>query len=358
MNRRGVTGFIVIGLLLAVVIAIVGSGSDPGAPLDPDNPDPSGTKALRVLIEELGSQVGVADSDPGPADTVLVLSDRLGDDSHERLRRFVAGGGTLVVADPTSPLANPPGSRAVGGGNDCTIEAWQQYDITLVEPPMRPLDPEGGDFCLGTETGAVVTARAEGEGVVISVADAAPFTNRHIGAADNARLAVAALAPSSDTRLVILDPGFAETPIPGTGDESLWDLVPAGVKWGLLQLALAFGLFVIAVGRRHGRPITETPVVELPSSELVSATGTMYERARQPEFAAGILQNDLRRLVAERTGLAPDAAPAALAAAAESRFGISAASLHAALTAPVAQESDLLDLAHDLSRIRQEVLHG
>ncbi|MGI9601287.1 MAG: hypothetical protein ACR2QE_05355, partial [Acidimicrobiales bacterium] len=178
------------------------------------------------------------------------------------------------------------------------------------------------------------------------------------GRADNARLAAASMAPGTGARVVIFDPTFVEIPLPGTGDQSLWDLVPSGVKWALLQLAIGFVVFVLAASRRHGRPVPEGPVVELASSDLIAATGTMYERARQPGFAAQVLRDDLRRIVAQRTGLAPDTPTADLAAAAEARFGVPAHQVQAALDSPVSDESQLLDVAHALSRIRQEVLDG
>jgi len=358
VSRRAVIGFGVIALLLVVVIGIVGSGADEGVPLDPDNSRPTGTRAVRLLIEELGAEVTVTENQPGDADVVVVLRDRLLEESRERLLAFAADGATLVVADPSSPLANGRGTRPPGSGNECIVESWQSYEITLVEPPAPPLDPDGGPFCLGTETGAVVTVRAEGSGSVVSLATPALLTNEHIGANDNARLAVAALAPRAGTRVTMLDPGHIETPLPGSGDQNLWDLVPAGVKWALLMLALAFTVFVLAVGRRHGRPVVETPVVELPSSELVAATGTLYERARQPSFAAGVLQDDLRRLVADRTGVPVHASVADLAQAAERQFGIPGSRVEAVLGATITDEAALLDIAHDLTRLRQEVLDG
>ncbi len=358
MSRRSGLALAALVIVLILVIGVIGSGSDPGPALDPDNPRPAGTKALRLLLEDLGADVGVSDSDPGGADVVLVLRDRLTEDSHQRLLAFSRAGGTLVVADPTSPLANGAGRRPVGSGNECTIEAWRVFRITQVRPPAAPLDPDGQDYCLGTDTGAVVTSRVEGSGVVLSVARPQLFANQYIGQDDNARLAVVLLAPTTDTSVVILDPGYIETPLPGTGDQGLWDLIPSNIKWAMLQVAIAFGLLVLGVSRRHGRPVPEQKAVELASSDLVAATGTLYERARRPAFAAGVLQDDLRRIIARRTGLAADAPVADLARAAETRLGVPPSSVQRVLSGGAADEAELLDLAHDLSRIRQEVLDG
>ncbi|MGI9603617.1 MAG: DUF4350 domain-containing protein, partial [Acidimicrobiales bacterium] len=180
MSRRSLLALLGLAVALVVMIAVIGGGDDRGEPLHPDNTQPSGTRALVLLVEELGNDVTVADNEPGAADVVVILRDRLIDDTHDRLRRFVDDGGTVVVADSSSPLAAGAGRRAAGGGNRCTIEAWADIDITQVAPAVAPLDPDGSPYCLGTETGAVVTTRTMGDGVVISVSAALLFTNRYL----------------------------------------------------------------------------------------------------------------------------------------------------------------------------------
>jgi hypothetical protein len=100
----------------------------------------------------------------------------------------------------------------------------------------------------------------------------------------------------------------------GEGEAGLWELVPTGVRLGLLQGLVALGLFVWASARRLGQPVPEPRLRELPASALTAAVGELYRRGHQRDAAAAILRRRLRRASAARlvggpgTGL-PDGGP-------------------------------------------------
>src|SRR5439155_11991138 len=78
-----------------------------GPPLDPRSPKPLGTKGVVEVLRSLGATVDVTSAAPGPTvDTALILGDDLGPTRRQEVKSWVEAGGTLLLADPFSPL-NP-----------------------------------------------------------------------------------------------------------------------------------------------------------------------------------------------------------------------------------------------------------
>src|SRR5580765_1716671 len=102
---------IVIGIAIAValVIAALLAGQDSsgeGARLSPTSTSPDGLRGLVLLLESFDAQVGTEQAVPDANTKVAFLArDGLDDRSREEVRSWVRAGGTLVVADPESPLA-------------------------------------------------------------------------------------------------------------------------------------------------------------------------------------------------------------------------------------------------------------
>ena len=179
---------------------------------------------------------------------------------------------------------------------------------------MEPIDPVGrlGFARAGRRARAASPAAA---GAFVAVADAGRghgrrlggaglLTNGALGEVDNAVLAAALLAPAPGTRVaVVLLPAAG-----GGGTRSLADLVSPGVKGALLQLGVAFVLYALWRARRLGRPVPEPQPVPLAASELVVAVGQPAQQAGRRDQAGALLRADLRRRLAERLGLALDAA--------------------------------------------------
>lgn len=364
-RRAGGVVFWLALVALVVVVALVG-GRPPedGEPLSPDGTGPLGTKGLVLLLDELGAQVaitaGVPESD---VDVAFLLQDQLDDATREELRQWVLGGGTLVVADPSSPFTPiPSGSTEPFGGlatstippGDCTIDALAG---------VGRVDPRGGlayelegatGHCYGDEDGAFVVATASGRGTVVAVGGTGMFTNESLGDFDNAVLAGALLAPSPGGTVA-----FVEPPAPGSGDDTLGDLVAPGVKAALLQLAVAFVIYALWRARRLGLPIDEPQPVQIAGSELVGAVGELLQQTRSPDRAAAVLRDDLRRGLCAHLGLAVDASPDVVATVTARRTGADADAVFAALAgAPVTTDHDLVALAQDIESIRKELLHG
>jgi hypothetical protein len=167
-------------------------------------------------------------------------------------------------------------------------------------------------------------------------------------------VAAALLAPQPGTRLVVLEPGPLATP---GGGRSLLELIAPGVKAALIQLALAFGVYVLWRARRLGRPVLEPQPVAVAGSELVAATGSLLDRTRSPQHAAELLRRDLRAFLGDRLGVPRESDLRVLTAVTAGRTGLDETMLGRALGPdPVLDDAQLVTLARTIDRIREEVL--
>ena len=147
-TRRPIVIGIAVSLALVVAALLAGQGSSgEGAPLSPTSTAPDGLRGLVLLLESFGSPVGTEHAVPDANTRVALLArDGLDDRSREDVRSWVRAGGTLVVADPESPLAaessgNLGGIALVRGQCDVSgIEDVNRIDL-LVTPARAPVSP-------------------------------------------------------------------------------------------------------------------------------------------------------------------------------------------------------------------------
>jgi hypothetical protein len=341
------------GILLAVFL--VGRPRSDGPPLDPSSSGRLGTRALVLLLEDLGADVSVRKGSLRPDDEVaLVLSDALDDGQRATVRRHVEEGGRLVVTDPSSPLQPFPVGDVLR-----TDRLPRRCDVPALAG-VGTVDPVGGvgfdvvgagTACFPGDGGAFVAVADVGRGTVVGVGGAAAFTNSSLDEVDNAVLAAALLAPEPGTRVAVLRPAAV-----GGGSRSLNDLIAPGVKGALLQLGVAFLVYALWRARRLGRPVPEPQPVPLAASELVVAVGNLLQQAGRRDQAGALLRADLRRRLAERLGLPIDAPAEVVATAAAARTGIPLERLRAALTpVPLARDDELVALSAEVAAVEEVV---
>ncbi|HEX3540550.1 MAG TPA: DUF4350 domain-containing protein [Acidimicrobiales bacterium] len=353
-------------LLLAAVVAlgvVGGSGGAGGPPLDPTSTSPQGAKALALLIGQLGPGVDQATAPPaaGAGGVALVLDDRLDAADDRRLVEWVRAGGTLVTADPNlvttfaapARLPGPAGLAAITGvmNADCSSPAVAGVATIDVGTAIALRTPPGATGCFNAAPGdAFLVIQPLGRGQLVLLGSPDFLTNGRLARQDNSVLAANLLAATPTGPRVQWITG----PRAGSGHRSLLALMAPRVKEGLVQVVLALVLLALWRARRLGRPVAETPMVELPGSELVVAVGHLLEQGGRRDDAAAILRGTLRREILDRLGVPPTAGPDAVADVVAARTGLDRAMVLATIAGPApANEGELVDLAGHADLIRQ-----
>ena len=369
VGRRGRA--VVLGLLAVLGIAafwvLAGSPKPAPTPYSPSSTAPNGAKALALLLSELGDKVNTSGLLPAPGKGVaLVLYDQLDASTRAELTGWVKRGGTLVVADPMSPLEGtvvaqglPNQALTTTGPLAPACQAPWARDVSAVDPEGDPLleVPSGAYSCFpvfGHGNASFVVAQNEGAGVVVALGGADLWSNHYLSGTDNALLAADLLAPAKGDTV-----GWLLTSRVGSGTATIWSIVPSRVKALLATLLIAVVAACLWRARRLGRPVLEVPIVPLPGSELVVATGRLLEKNGRFEEAAALMREDTRSQIASRLGQAPGTGSATVAQVAAHYSGLPADEVLAALSGPPPRnETDLLELARSLQLIREEVLSG
>jgi Domain of unknown function (DUF4350) len=357
LSRPLLWGALAVGVVVAALLAV--RPADQGNPLDPASTAPDGTKALVEILDQLGARVSVSSDIPvSGGGTALLLSDDLDDDGRAGLLQWVRQGGTLVIADPGSPVTRleVAGETSLGFVDAplqprCGVQALR--DVRRVSAPGGVVFrvPAGAQGCFPRGDGAWLVVQPLGDGTVVRLGGASALVNQEIGEVDNAVLVASLLAPTGGDRVVVVRP-----PLPGGGSRGLGDLVAPRVKLALWQLVVAFALLALWRARRLGRPVTERAAVRIPGSELVVAVGNLLQRARHRRQAAELLADDLRRTLAERLGLPASAPPEQVAATVAARTGLGHDRVLAALRpGGPRDEAELVQLALSVDAIRTEV---
>jgi hypothetical protein len=356
---------LLVALLLIGLIAGDNSSSKSGPPLSPSSTSGNGTRALVILLRESGADVRLDEPLPNAgAHVALLLHDSLDDRARSELETWVEDGGTLVLADPDSLMA-PSQSSFAGAGHisraTCDIPALA--DVSDLDVPFGIAFevPAGGQSCFGNRAAAFVVSEVRGQGRVVSIGGPDTFTNTELDQADNSVLAVRLLLRSDRTPVVILDPngsGLGSTAL-GSGRTTLGDLIADRVFQAILQLGVAFIVYALWRSRRVGRPVTEPQPVAIAGSQFVRAVGGLHQRSRASERAAAALRFETRRVVSDRFGVPLDLDTATLAELTASRTGLDRTTVAVALSdTPILDEASLVTLAHQLDKIRQEVVDG
>lgn len=343
---------------------VAGPAASSASPYAPSSVAPDGAKALAILLERLGARVDTSGELPAPGEgVVLVLDDQLDHAARAQVTDWARRGGTLVVADPSSPLegASPalglPDQAATAPGllAPACPAPWARGVERVATAGDDLLEvPHGASACFPRGGDAFAVAREEGAGVVVSLGGADPWSNAYLGDDDNALLAANLLVPG---RGYVVN--WLVAPWVGGGTATLWSLVPSRVKVCLAGLAAALLVACLWQGKRLGRPVLEDPLVPVPGSELVVATGRLLARNRRSQETAALLRDDLCSQLRSRFGQGPGTEPATVAQVAAMHVQLPRQDVVEAISGPPpVSEEQLLALARTLQHIREEVLSG
>jgi hypothetical protein len=271
-----------------------------------------GAKAAFLLLEQSGYKVERWDNPPAdlpvnPQNDLLIIAgpnqypDR---DESNALRKFVAAGGTLLVAGVWSDDFAPDSHVTFG-----------KYRIGWAEckPALPTKISRGGSISMDRsmtwdksntletlvhysyEDEPVVVSYMVGRGEVIWWASDLPLTNAGIRDKNNLNLLINSL---------------------GEGKRILWDeyyqtegkrevvAFPPFVRWALLGQSILFALMLLLTySRRSGPVIPLVPESRLSPLEFVDTLGNLYARAGAAQVPVEIAFARFRQLAARRLGL-------------------------------------------------------
>ncbi|WP_051718101.1 DUF4350 domain-containing protein [Streptomyces megasporus] len=372
-RARGLLLAAAILALAGVIIAALRSGDQYGR-LDPRSADRYGSRAAAELLADRGVDTTVATtldeavSAVGPDTTLLVTNpDLLNARRQAELRAATSGSGGRTVL-----LAPGPAS----------LETLAP-DVRAVEPTsVRPLPPScdasyarrAGDAELG---GITYTTSADdvdacylsgelptllrlpdgsGDGDTVLLGAPDPLYNDRLDEHGNASLALQLLG--SRPHLVWYLPSLDDATA-GDGDESFFDLIPPGWKWGALQLAVAAALAALWRARRLGPLVPERLPVAVPASEATEGRARLYRQADARDRAADALRSAARARLAPLVGVPASRAhdPEGLVPAVAAHLGgDDAPHVHALLFGPAPADDDaLVRLADELDLLESRI---
>jgi hypothetical protein len=354
-----------LALLIAIGVAWAKSGQKAGF-LDPNAVDPSGSRALRVLLEQQGVQVetvrttdsAAAAANDGMSTLLVTIPDLLQDGQVAQLKDVNAD--VVLVAprepsrwfariqtDGTAPVSRrDPACRlrmAVRAGDaDMGGTLWS----APINDSLAPVEcyPAGGSPSL-------LQLKREDSTTVTFLGAPAPLTNDRLDERGNASLALGLLGGRS--HLVWYIPSLE---ISNEGRASLTSLLPSGLKWAVLQVFLAVGLIALWRARRLG-PVVEEPLpVVVRAAEATEGRARLLRRARARDRAAANLRTATLDRLVPLVGLPRGAAPSEVIEAITVRSRRPAADVAGLLYgAAPADDSALVRLADDLDALEREV---
>ena len=346
---------------VAALVASVVLAGPPSSelPLDPRGVGPQGLGGLVEVLESLDVDVTVRVDPPGDtASRALLPVDRLDETTRGAWAEWLEEGGTLVLADPDSPLADlaPVGSDRLFGRENRSPACELLPEVAAVRQAawegLEVPDDAEGCFPVGDDDGAWLVAAPRGDGLLVALGSAEALTNALLDQADNAVLAASLLGPAPGDRLVIVP----RDPTPGTQEDGLLALVADRVWTALALGLLALVLAVVWQGRRDGPVVHERLPPVLPSAELARSVAGLLQRAGDRDDGAERLRRGTRRTTAKVLGLPPDTAPAGLLHAVTERTDVARSDAEVALgTGRVDDDAALVEVAAACRRLRADL---
>lgn len=236
-----------------------------------------------------------------------------------RLKRFVQGGGRLVVlwesfGDSGDTELGIPKTRDVSTHQaSAMLPSGLTTGVRNIAAPM----PAAFGFALpkvtpllANSSGIVAVEFPLGKGEIIAIAGPALFSNAWLGNANNARFAYNVLGTHG---LVAFDErvhGYAE-------DKSFWDALPQQVHVAIFVVLAIIVLGLVGANIRFAPPLNLEPPDERDSSAYLSSMGALLRRARAARHAVATFADDALRRARRRYGLPANSDAAAIAMRAE-----------------------------------------
>ncbi|WP_017585127.1 DUF4350 domain-containing protein [Nocardiopsis ganjiahuensis] len=318
-------------LVVAAVLLSLGKERFPTGHLEPDNPAPGGSRALVQLLQEdsnvtvtRGSEAAVRAVERAGDDTLLVLflDHRLLPEELDTLAGLETD--TVLVQPSLRSLHTfAPGADVTGRAQDertlepdCALPAATAAGGTGLVGELYSAEPGVEALgCYPAPGGSAMLQVAAPDGSTTTVlGTGGPLTNRELDTAGNASLMLNLLSAED---VVWLRPD----PPTEVGSATLWELVPPGLRWSLVPLALTLLLFALWRGRRMGALVPESLPVVVRATETTEGRAGLYQAGKARDRAVSALREGFLERSVPRLGLHADAGPNAVVAAVAARTG-------------------------------------
>jgi uncharacterized protein DUF4350 len=356
--------FVTGGLLAAILVLVLITTARTSGPFSPDSTDPTGAKALAVLLDNHNVPV-VATEDvedataAGSGRTLLVAP---GGSLGERTWRQIdeAGWSHIVLFRPPDRALDilAPGVEYAGTLSKdsrpagCEIQAAVRAGTVTVEGASYSA-PDSADRCYGDGIHAGVVRIDDGERIVDVVGSPTSFTNANLADDGNAALALNLLGTHAE--LVWFLPQFEDT-FDDTEDGDEQPVIPPWVRYVAWMTGIAALVFALWRGRRLGPVVPEALPVIVHAAETTEGRARLYRRSRARDQAAAALRESALARLREAHGIGRRAEPAAVVSAIAARTGRDPAVLHDLLYGgPPYDDAGLLALSRELDALTQEV---
>ncbi|MGN6302707.1 MAG: DUF4350 domain-containing protein [Angustibacter sp.] len=345
--------------------------------LDPTSPAPGGTRALARVLQDHGvdvrdvrrfDDVRAAVGSAPDATVVLARPDRLAPGRGGDLRELVTGRPTTLVvvgagndllSDLGAPVGAAPVSRPEVVDPGCSAATPTRAGDAVMGGVGYGGQPVSADAAFPAATCYRVDGRPTyveltrtGGGTTVLLGSGAALTNDRLTDAGDAALALGTLGHAATVVWWTPDPldGVAADEPP-----SLVSLLPAGVRFGAVQLVVVLLVLVLWRARRFGRLVPEPLPVVVRAAETTIGRGRLYRRARARGRAAQVLRAATVRRLAVRCGLPRTADVDEVVAAASALTGRPAADVASLLVGPDPHDdAHLVTLARDLQSLERE----
>jgi hypothetical protein len=357
--RRAV---LIAGLVLvaAIILGVIASQERRGY-LDPAGVDSAGARAVVRLLEAQGVQVdevrtvddAVSVGEPG--DTMLVTVPDLVQPGN--VQRLVGTGADLVLVGPSNVSAFDNALQVSRSAQPEELDPG--CDLAEAERAgsarlggVGYAAPSSAQTCYRDEDIAflvVDTADAGARLVVLGTGD--PLTNRYLDEDGNASLALGLLG--RNPRLIWFRPSIE---LAAGQQASLSELLPGWVVPVVWQLGIAAVLAAWWRARRLGPVVTEPLPVVVRAAEATEGRARLYRRGRARGHAAAALRDASSARLRSLLGLPRDTSSQDITDAVARRLDKAPRDVGAVLAGPAPlDDAALVELAHDLDRLEQEV---
>jgi hypothetical protein len=345
-----------MGLLTVLV-----RGNQTFGALEPGSYQPGGSRALAQLLQKRGvavetvRTVAEAGAAAGGA-TVLVANPELVPPERLAQLRAQAKDFVLVAPQPGTLTRALPSVQVDGNTGvqvrspDCTVAAAVAAGDVLLGGFTYRTGTSGARLCYGNTLVQVST----GDGTTATVLGAGdPLTNSHLAEDGNGALGLRLLGKNQ--RLVWYLPSLND-PALDPAKRSFYDLIPAGWRFGIIQLGIAAVLTALWRARRLGPVVAEPLPVVVRAAETAEGRARLYRKAGAVDHAGEILREATRARLRPLLGLPVDAEPGAVVESVARRSGWNEAQVGALLYGPPpADDPALVRLAGALDELEKKV---